>query len=229
LTTVAAAVEEGRRIHDNVRRFLRYALSGGLAEIVFMLAAPFVGFAVPLLPAQILWINMLTHGLPGVAFGADPPDPAAMTRSPRPPREAILGAGLVGQIASAGALIAAATFAAAVWARESGSPWQTTAFLVLGLAQLGVALGTRQPRGATGARNWFLDVTVTMALVLQVVAVYWPPLQGLLGTESLRLAELPVPLLLAAVPGLVLRAVRGGRAPGSTSRRHAGRSALSQR
>ena len=120
LTTVAAAVEEGRRIHDNVRRFLRYALSGGLAEIAFMLAAPFAGFAVPLLPAQILWINMLTHGLPGVAFGADPADPAAMTRSPKPPDEAILGAGLVGQIAATGALIVAATFGASVWARASG-------------------------------------------------------------------------------------------------------------
>ena len=227
LATVAAAVEEGRRIHDNVRRFLRYALSGGLAEIAFMLAAPFVGFAVPLLPAQILWINMLTHGLPGVAFGADPADPTAMSRPPRPPREAILGAGLLGQIASAGALIAAVTFAAVLWARESGAPWQTTAFMVLGLAQLGVALGTRQPRGAAGARNWFLDVTVAMALVLQLAAVYLPPLQDLLGTDSLRLGELPVPLLLAAAPGLVLRAARGARKPGGTGPQSAGRSALS--
>ena len=227
LRTVAAAVEEGRRIHDNVRRFLRYALSGGLAEIAFMLAAPFVGFAVPLLPAQILWINMLTHGLPGVAFGADPAEPTAMTRSPRPPREAILGAGLVGQIAATGALIVAATFGASVWARASGSPWQTTAFLVLGLAQLGVALGTRQPRGAAGARNWFLDVTVAMALVLQLAAVYWPPFQDLLGTESLRLDELPVPLLLAAAPGLALRGARAVRTSGIARRSPEGPSAPS--
>jgi Ca2+-transporting ATPase len=228
LTTVAAAVEEGRRIHDNVRRFLRYALSGGLAEIAFMLAAPFVGFAVPLLPAQILWINMLTHGLPGVAFGADPVDPAAMTRPPRPPREAILGVGLVGQIAATGALIVAATFGASVWARASGAPWQTTAFLVLGLAQLGVALGTRQPRAAASARNWFLDVTVAMALVLQLAGVYWSPLQELLGTESLTLRELPLPLVLAAAPGLVLRAARLARTSGIARRSPEGPSALSE-
>jgi Ca2+-transporting ATPase len=172
---------------------------------------------------------MLTHGLPGVAFGADPADPAAMTRSPKPPDEAILGAGLVGQIAATGALIVAATFGASVWARASGSPWQTTAFLVLGIAQLGVALGTRQPRGAAGARNWFLDVTVALALVLQLAAVYWPPLQGLLGTESLRLDELPVPLLLAAAPGLVLRAARYVRTRGSGRRLPEGPSALSAR
>jgi len=71
LGTVVAAIEEGRRIYANLRTFLRYALSGGLAEVLVMLAGPFTGLAVPLLPAQILWINMLTHGLPGVALGAE--------------------------------------------------------------------------------------------------------------------------------------------------------------
>ena len=138
---------------------------------------------------------MLTHGLPGVAFGADPADPTAMRRPPRPPQEAILGPGLVGQILAAGALIASVTLAAAVWARAQGVPWQTTAFLVLGLAQLGVALGTRQ-RTAGGQRNWFLDVAVAAALALQVAPLYVPALQELLGTQPIALSVLPIPLLL---------------------------------
>ena len=86
LQTVVAAVEEGRRIHDNLRRYLRYALSGGFAEVLVMLLAPLAGFAVPLLPGQILWINMLTHGLPGVALGADPGSSLSHATSARPAR-----------------------------------------------------------------------------------------------------------------------------------------------
>jgi len=89
LGTVVRAVEEGRRIYSNIRGFLRYALAGGLAEVVVILVGPFVGLGFPLAPAQILWINMLTHGVPGVAFGGEPLDPRTMQRpspSPPPPR-----------------------------------------------------------------------------------------------------------------------------------------------
>ena len=85
LRTVVTAVAEGRRIHSNIRAFLRYGLAGGLAEVVVILVAPFLGILVPLLPAEILWINMITHGVPGVAFGGEPLDPAVMRRpSPAP-------------------------------------------------------------------------------------------------------------------------------------------------
>ena len=83
LGTVVAAAEEGRRVYANIRRFLLYGLAGGSAEIAVMLAGPLVGLALPLLPAQILWVNLLTHGLPGVAMGSEPADPAAMRRPPR--------------------------------------------------------------------------------------------------------------------------------------------------
>jgi Ca2+-transporting ATPase len=106
LGTVVAAIEEGRRIYTNVRTFLRYALSGGLAEVLVMLVGPFAGLAVPLLPAQILWINMLTHGLPGVALGAEPAQPDVMQQRPRSPSEFVLGSGLWRRIAWTGLLIA---------------------------------------------------------------------------------------------------------------------------
>src|SRR5262249_7256780 len=94
LGTVVKATEEGRRVYGNIRRFLLYGLSGGLAEIAVMLIGPFLGLALPLLPAQILWINLLTHGLPGVALGGEPASPGVMNRPHRPPAESVLGGGL---------------------------------------------------------------------------------------------------------------------------------------
>jgi hypothetical protein len=92
LATVVAAVEEGRRIYANVRTFLVYAVSGGLAEVAVMLLGPLVGLPLPLLPGQVLWINLLTHGLTGVAFGAEPADPRNMSRPPHARGESVFDA-----------------------------------------------------------------------------------------------------------------------------------------
>ncbi|MEV4140664.1 cation-transporting P-type ATPase [Dactylosporangium sp. NPDC049742] len=199
LATVATAVREGRRIYANIRRFLVYALSGGAAEVLVMLAGPWLGMPVPLLPAQILWINMITHGLPGVALGGEPADPGLMRRPPRRPDQAILG-GLAAPIAVTSALITATVLAAALWTRHAGGPWQSVLFLVLGLAQLGVALALRARGG--GQRNWSLDAAVGLSLVLQLAAVWLPPLQSLLGTTPLTLHQALACAAAAAVPGL---------------------------
>lgn len=201
LQTVVHAVEEGRRIHDNLRRFLRYALSGGLAEVIVMLLAPFAGFLVPLLPGQILWVNMLTHGLPGVALGADPGSPTAMARQPVPRDKPLVDRTMAQQIAVTGILVAAATMGAALWARADGHDWRTSGFLVLGFAQLGVALAVRS-RGAA-RHNPFLAVAVASAIVLHASAVLAPPLRSLLDTSPLP-AEMWLPLAaLSAIPGLL--------------------------
>lgn len=168
--TIVSAVEEGRRIYANVRRFLLYALAGGSAEIVVMLAGPFIGMPLPLLPAQILWINLLTHSLPGVALGAEPGAPDALRRPPRPPGESILGAGLWPRTLLMGAFIATVTLAAGGWAREAGHPWRSMVFLVLGATQLGVALGSRARPGTLA--NPFLLTAVGTALGLQAAGVY---------------------------------------------------------
>jgi Ca2+-transporting ATPase len=207
LATVAAAVEEGRRIYANIRRFLRYALAGGLAEILVMLAGPILGLAIPLLPAQILWINMLTHGLPGVALGAEPADRSLLDTPPRPPSEAILGAGLAVRVALTGALIAALALATGGWAAATGRPWQTMLFLVLGFAQLGVALAVRaHPPSGGGHRA--LYAAVASSAVLQLAAVLAPPLRELLGTSPVSLAELLGCLAAGAVAGLAVTAGR---------------------
>ncbi len=212
LRSVIAAVEEGRRIFSNIRAFLRYAISGGLAEIAVMLAAPLLGLGIPLLPAQILWINMLTHGLPGVAFGAEPLDPGVMHRPSRSPRESVLGDGLAGQIAVTGALIAVTTLAAGMWAHASGASVESCVFLTLGMAQLGVALAVRSPVPHRGIRQRALEAAVACAAVLQLAGVFVAPFQDLLGTQPVAMAELWWLLALSAIPGaLVVAFARGSR------------------
>jgi Ca2+-transporting ATPase len=218
LGTVAVAIEEGRRIYANIRRFLRYALAGGLAEILVMLAGPALGLAIPLLPAQILWINMLTHGLPGVALGAEPPDRSLLDAPPRPPGEAILGAGLGRRVALTGGLIALVALAAGGWGAATGRPWQTLLFLVLGFAQLGVALAVRARPSSGGGHHRGLYAAAASSAVLQLAAVSLPALRELLGTSPVSATELLGCLALAVVPGLLVTLgrhwpARGSRAP----------------
>ncbi|MDG4838216.1 cation-transporting P-type ATPase [Micromonospora sp. WMMD967] len=207
LSTVATAI--GGRIYDNIRRFLRYALAGGVAEIMVMLTGPLFGLAVPLLPAQILWVNLLTHGVPGVALGAEPAEPGTLRRPPRSPQESVLGGGLGRDVLVTGALIAAVVLGAGVFAAHRGLPWQSVVFVVLGLAQLGVALAVRAPR-LPGARhgNPGLLVAVAASALLQVGGVLLAPLRELLGTDPLGPGVLLACAAVSVVPGLALRLAR---------------------
>ncbi|GAA4076817.1 cation-transporting P-type ATPase [Actinomadura miaoliensis] len=197
LGTVVAATEEGRRVYGNIRRFLVYALSGGAAEIAVMLLGPAFGLTLPLLPAQILWINLLTHGLPGVALGGEPVERGAMDRPPRPPSESIVGAGLWQRVLRIAIVLTAVTLGVAVWAHHTGHPWQSMAFLALGATQLAVAIGSRSRPGSRG--NPMLLVAVASALVLQLAGLYLPPLRDLLGTQPLTAGELGAVLGLSVL------------------------------
>ena len=203
LQTVVAAAEEGRRVYGNIRRFLLYGLSGGSAEIAVMLAGPALGLALPLLPAQILWVNLLTHGLPGVALGGEPANPGAMSRPPRPPAESVLGAGLWQRIIRVGLVVAAVTLGVALWGQATGRPWQSMAFFALGTTQLAVALGSRARPGTLA--NPMLLAAVAGALALQFAGLYLPFLQELLHTQPLTGLDLLVVFLLS---GLGYAAVR---------------------
>ncbi|MEV4824651.1 cation-translocating P-type ATPase [Micromonospora sp. NPDC049274] len=211
LATVVAAAQEGRRVYANIRRFLLYALSGGAAEIAVMLVGPFVGLPLPLLPAQILWINLLTHGLPGLAMGSEPADPDGMRKPPRPPAETVLGAGLWQRVLRVAAVIAAVTVGVGVWAHTTDRPWQTLTFLALGLTQLAVALGSRARPGT--AANPMLFAAVGGALLLQLAAIYAPPLRELLGTEPVTATDL---LIVTALSALGYAAIRLDRRIHST-------------
>jgi Ca2+-transporting ATPase len=214
LSTVVAAAEEGRRVYSNIRRFLLYGLSGGAAEIAVMLAGPFLGLPLILLPAQILWVNLLTHGLPGVALGSEPVDPGVMRRPPRPPAESVLGAGLWARILRVGVVIAGVTLAVAVWGHETGRPWQSMAFFALGATQLTVAIGSRA-RPGTWTNPWLL-VAVAGALALQFAGLYVPFLRELLGTQPLSLLDIAVCAALSTLGYAAIRLdriVHPGRTP----------------
>ncbi|WP_433038197.1 cation-translocating P-type ATPase [Actinomycetospora sp. CA-053990] len=207
LGTVVTAVDEGRRIHANVRRFLAYALAGGLAEVLVMLVGPVIGVALPLLPGQILWINLLTHGLPGVAFGTEPSEPGVMAAPPRRPGASVLAGGLWLAVLVVGASVAALTVGAMLLV--GGDDPRSVAFLVLGLGQLGAAVGlrARRPRGLPRhGRDW-LSIAVAAAVLAQIAAVTVPPLMTLLRTTTPAPGSLAVALGGAVIAGLVARRV----------------------
>jgi Ca2+-transporting ATPase len=214
LATVTVAVNEGRRIYDNIRRFLRYALAGGVAELAVMLAGPALGLALPLLPGQLLWVNLLTHGLPGVAFGAEPAEPGTMRRPPRPRSESVLGDGLAIGVLVTGFGIAVVVLVAEIAGRVASAPWQSMAFVTLGLAQLGIALAVRARRQPGLAGNPSLYAAVGLSAVLQVGAVQLPPLQRLLVTDSLSWGQWVVCVVAAVIPGLAVAVYRRIAQPG---------------
>jgi len=201
--TIVAAVREGRVIFDNLRRFVTYILASNSGEVLTVLLALLAGMPLPLLPLQILWINLVTDGLPALALGLEPGEPGVMRRPPRPPREPVLDRELTLHVAWAGVTMAALTLLPAWHARRAGSPdWQTLAFTTLTLAQMGHALAIRSRRASfftLGARtNPHLLAAVGLTLALQVLAIYWAPLQQLLHTRPLPAAELGVAVLAAS-------------------------------
>jgi P-type Ca2+ transporter type 2C len=204
LSAMVPAIGEGRRVYDNLRRFLHYGLSGGVAEVLIMLFGPLAGFSLPLRSGQILWVNLLTHGLPGVAMGNEPAAADVLTRAPRPPREQLLDLVTARRVGVLGVVIAGAALLAGAYARHEGRPWQSTIFLALAFAQLAVALALR-PRHRAGARNWMLDAAVAVNAVLAVLAVWWRPLRELLRTELLAPRDVLPCLIAAAVAALVAR------------------------
>ena len=192
LATVVAAVAEGRRVYANIRLFLVFALSGGAAEILLMLLGPFTGLVVPLVAAQILWINLLTHGLTGVALGAEPAAPGLMHRGPRPPEQSVLGDGLWRRVLAISAVLGVASLGLGVWAQDAGKAWQSMVFLALTCLQLGVALGLR-PR-LFAWQNLFLPLAIAGSLLLALAGIYLPVLQDLLGTVALPAADVALAL-----------------------------------
>jgi P-type Ca2+ transporter type 2C len=200
LSAMVPAIAEGRRAYDNLRRFLHYALSGGVAEVLIMLVGPLFGFALPLQAGQILWINLLTHGLPGVAMGNEAASADVLTRPPRSSREQLLDSATARRVAVLGAVIAAVSLLAGLDARRVAHPWQTTIFLTLTCAQLAVALALR-PAGAP--RNRPLLGSVALNLVLAGLAVWWAPLRELLRTQPLAPRDVLTCLVGATIAGAV--------------------------
>jgi Ca2+-transporting ATPase len=194
--TIVHAVREGRRIYDNIRRFVRYLLTTNLGEVWIMFLAPLIGLPVPLLPVQILWTNLITDGLPAIALGLEPVEPDTMRRPPRAANESILGRGLWQHAVWVGLLMAAVVLPVQAVARAAGWHWPTMVFTTLAFLQLGHALAVRSERQSfftLGARtNPWLLAAVATTMAVQAAIVYVHPLQDVFGTAALGVAEIAV-------------------------------------
>jgi P-type Ca2+ transporter type 2C len=207
--TIVTAVREGRRIYDNIRKFIRFVVTCNSAEIWTIFLAPFLGLPVPLLPIQILWINLVTDGLPGLALAAEPAEPDVMDRPPRPPREGLLAQGMAWQIVWMGLLMAGITLLVQAYAVKAGNGhWQTMVFTVLTLAQMWQVMAIRSERCSLfdqGVRsNTPLLGAVLLTFGLQLLVIYTPPLNPIFRTAPLTAAELAG---CVALSGLVFVAV----------------------
>lgn len=192
--TIVGAVREGRRLYDNIRRFVKYQLTTNSAEVLVVALAPLFGLPIPLLPVQILWINLLTDGLPGLALAAEPEEAGAMTRGPRPPDESVLARGLGLHAVWVGLLMTALVLGVQWALVGAGSPhWRTLVFTVVALSQLGHVLAIRSETESLFAQgllsNKPLLAAVAATALLQAAAVYAPPLRALLKTTPLTAAE----------------------------------------
>lgn len=212
--TIVAAVREGRRVFDNVRKFVKYTMTSNTGEIWTLLLAPFLGLPLPLLPIQILWINLVTDGLPGLALGVEPEERGVMRRPPRRPDESLFADGLGTHVIWCGVLIGCLSIGAQAWARSAGSEaWQTVVFSVLTLCQLAHVLAIRSDRESWWRRgplgNPALLGAVLLSVGLQLAVIYAPPLQRLFHTQALSALELGV---CFALPLVVFAAVEADKA-----------------
>ncbi len=196
--TIVAAVEEGRRISDNIRRFVRYLLTTNLAEVWVMALAPLLGLPLPLVAVQILWINLVTDGLPALALGVEPAEPDGMRRPPRRPSEPILAPGLWQEALLVGLFMAGVTLGVQALAIDRGWPWQTMVFTTLALLQLGNALAVRSETRSffqLGLRsNLPLTLTVAGTVLVQLALLYVPVLRPIFDTAALDGGQLALVL-----------------------------------
>jgi len=202
--TIVEAIEEGRTIYDNIRKFFKYTMTSNAGEIWVMLVAPFLGMPLPLLPLQILWINLVTDGLPGLALGVEPPERDIMRRPPYDPKESFFGRGLGWQIVWIGLLMGAVSLGLGYWLWSADHPhWQTIVFTTLTLSQMGNALAVRSEKASLFQigllSNRPLLGAVLLTLVLQLAVIYVPFLQEFFRTSPLSLTDLVLSLVVSTI------------------------------
>ena len=212
--TIVAAIEEGRRIYDNIRKFIQYTLTSNAGEIWVMLLGPFFGLPLPLAPLQILWVNLVTDGLPGLALTVEPPEPDTMRRKPYPPNENVFGQGLVVRILWIGILMGLTSLLAGIWANQTQryEIWQTMVFTTLTFAQMGNVLAIRSNhytlRQIGLLSNKPLLGAVLLTFFLQMAVIYLPFLQSIFKTVPLSAEELIVSLAFSSVVFLAVEFVK---------------------
>jgi Ca2+-transporting ATPase len=205
-TTIVAATKEGRVVYTNIRRFIKYILGSNVGEVLTIASAPLLGLGgVPLTPLQILWMNLVTDGLPALALAVEPPEADVMKRPPFSPRESIFARGLGSYIIRTGIIFAVITIILMLWAYNhcqtlvpglDPKRWQTMVFTSLCVAQMGHAIAIRSHQKLTIEMNPFSNMFVLIAVVvttiLQLLLIYLSPLRAFFGTHWLPPTELAI-------------------------------------
>ncbi|MDA8162226.1 MAG: cation-translocating P-type ATPase [Desulfobacteraceae bacterium] len=207
--TIVRSIREGRRIFDNIRKFIKYIMASNSGEIWTIFLAPFLGLPIPLLPIHILWINLVTDGLPGLALAGEPAERDIMDRPPRHPQEGIFARGLGVHVVWAGLLMGfVCLFLQTVAINSDDMHWQTMVFTVLCLSQMGHVLAIRSEWRSLFSQglgsNLPLTGAVLLTFALQLATIYVPFLQPVFKTKALEPWELA---LCIAVSSIVFWAV----------------------
>jgi len=213
--TIVAAVEEGRGIYDNIRKFIRYLLSCNLGEVLTMFLGTLVGLPLPLLPIQILWVNLVTDGLPAMALGVDGTEPDIMKRSPRRPDESVFARGLGRKILIRGTMIGLGTllvFIVGLWYGVGLLAARTMAFTTLVFSQLFHVFDCKSERRGIFEvgifSNPLLVVAVMISVTMQLSVIYFPFLQSIFKTAALEPWQWLIILLVAGGPSVIIGLVR---------------------
>jgi Ca2+-transporting ATPase len=203
-STIVSAVEEGRAIYDNIRKFFKYLMATNSGELIVMIAAPFFGLPLPLLPLQILWMNLVTDGLPALALGVEPADADIMKRPPYPPNESIFARGIGFHILWVGLLMGIICIGIGYWGFSVKNPeWQTMVFTTLTLTQMAHVMAIRSEKKSLFTigimSNKPLLIAVLATILLQLALIYVPSLQKIFRTVSLSPIDLLISLSLSTV------------------------------
>ncbi len=224
--SIVAAVEEGRGIYDNIKKFIHYLLSCNVGEILVMFTASLIGWPVPLLPIHILWVNLITDGFPALALGVDPVDPDIMKRRPRPTDETVVTVPQAFLMLTQGAFIAFCSLLAFAFVmfveKENLVRAQTAAFIVLSCSQLFHAFNCRSMTESLFKigvlTNKKLILAAGVSFLLQMSVVYIPFLQKVFKTESLGIFDWVLVITIASFPLWAMELVKKARKRHKTER-----------
>jgi P-type Ca2+ transporter type 2C len=203
--TIVAATEEGRVVYTNIRRFIKYILGSNIGEVLTIAASPLLlaTNGVPLTPLQILWMNLVTDGLPALALAVEPAEPNVMKRPPNDPSESIFARGLGTYMIRIGIILAIIAISLMVWSYDythatgdDPERWKTMVFTTLCIAQMGHALAIRSNTQLTielnPLSNPYVWAAVILTTILQLMLIYVAPLRDFFGTHILNMTELAV-------------------------------------
>jgi Ca2+-transporting ATPase len=209
--TIVAAVKEGRTIYDNIRKFVRFSVAGNIGKVLVMLIAPFLGKPLPLLPLQLLWLNLLTDGLLGLGMGVENAEPDAMKRKPYSPTEGVFSRGAGTQTIWVGTLIGALALGLGSWYYFTDRPeWQTMVFTSLAFMQVFQALASRSDRESFFKMgilsNPLLAAMIAVVVGLQLLVIYTPSLANFFEVLPLKWHDLAIAILTGLIVFVVMEA-----------------------